>query len=413
MSTVIFISDGWGSKFGGINSFNYDLCLSFPSVLDCMIHKVVCITSGAKEDDLKLAKEKGLILINLAESDLNSTIITEKTEEYCKNSQIWWIGHDIKTGFLAIECAKSTKGSKSAIIHHMNYFAYYSYVVNNPTIAREKQKEQRALFKDADLIFAVGPELVQSANDILLKSEIHKTSIEIIPGIASIKPITEPLNQFTAITFGRLSIGHKDIIKQCKLAVAAFGYSCTQDNNFLSGDSKICLIGLENNEVEDINIELRSFASEFASRLINTEGYPYTEDRDDLFDLIKCSSVCMMLSIHEGFGLAGWEAISAGVPLIISKNSGLFDFLSCINVDLKVSSIDIKGDLESERTDVENVSKKLIDIKSNPKTYKKEALELREFLIKEGYTWANTAETMIKEMGIETKEKTKQKKYYQ
>lgn len=416
MTTIIFISDGWGTKFGGINSFNYDLCLNFASNLDCNNHKIVCITTGVNEDDIILAREKELVLINLSPSDLKPEIIIKKTSIYCANAKVWWIGHDIKTGFLAVECAKSANGNKCAIIHHMNYSAYYTYVVNNPIKAKKKNDEQRKLFKKADLIFAVGPKLTQSANDILLKSDVHKTAIQLIPGIADIIPIEEPLNQFTAITFGRLNMNNKDIIKQCKLAVASFGYSCKHDNNFLSGDAKISLIGLENNEVEKINSELRKYVSEFADRLINVEGYPYTEKRDELFDLIKCSSVCMMLSIHEGFGLAGWEAISAGVPLIISKNSGLFDFLNSINVDLKVSSIDIRGDLEEikegedfQGTDVENVSKILINIKNNSKTYKKAALELRDYLINEGYTWAKTSLTMLKEMGIETKEKTRHK----
>lgn len=54
-----------------------------------------------------------------------------------------------------------------------------------------------------------------------------------------------------------------------------------------------------------------------------------------------------MLSIHEGFGLAGWEAIAAGIPLVVSKNSGLYEFLddSFANQAAKyVYPIEIKGD---------------------------------------------------------------------
>ena len=28
MATIVFVADGWGSHYGGINSFNYDLCLN-------------------------------------------------------------------------------------------------------------------------------------------------------------------------------------------------------------------------------------------------------------------------------------------------------------------------------------------------------------------------------------------------
>jgi len=35
----------------------------------------------------------------------------------------------------------------------------------------------------------------------------------------------------------------------------------------------------------------------------------------------------MMPSWHEGFGLVAWEAIAAGIPLILGKNSGVYRYL--------------------------------------------------------------------------------------
>lgn len=233
MSTIIFIADGWGSKYGGINSFNYDLCLNLPLNLNCKEHKVICITTGdsLSEKDMDLAHQRNLILINLAKSDFTNSIIKAKTAEYCADTDIWWIGHDIKTGFYAVQCANDTN-SKCAIIHHMNYGAYYTYSTNNPIKTDEKQKEQLELLKKADVVFAVGPKLVKSANDILIKLNKKSEAIQLIPGVADIAPIEENLNQFTAIAFGRLNINENDIIKQCKLAVAAFAYTCEKKTIF-------------------------------------------------------------------------------------------------------------------------------------------------------------------------------------
>ena len=36
-------------------------------------------------------------------------------------------------------------------------------------------------------------------------------------------------------------------------------------------------------------------------------GHPFTESRLSLFELLADSTVCLMLSVHDGFGLTGWE----------------------------------------------------------------------------------------------------------
>ena len=130
MATIVFVADGWGSQYGGINSFNYDLCLNMHSVLNLEEHGVVCVTTGAtlSEQDYESAKEKGLLLVHFAKNDFAcDKIVKRLNNEHMLQETKWWIGHDIMTGFLASGCAEISDG-KCAIIHHMNYEAYYPYV---------------------------------------------------------------------------------------------------------------------------------------------------------------------------------------------------------------------------------------------------------------------------------------------
>ena len=227
MANIIFIASGWGAKYGGINSFNYDLCLALPACLDEENNRIICVTTGdmITREDYKYAENKNLILINVAKPDFNVDIIVEKVNSVLIDGISWWIGHDIKTGFLAADCAHKTN-SKCAIIHHMNYSAYYTYITDDATKTDQKQNDQKKLFEKADVIFSVGPKLTKSANDIL--NEIGKlpTAIQLIPGLADIEPINEVMTQFSAITFGRININKRDIVKQSKLAVAAFADAC-------------------------------------------------------------------------------------------------------------------------------------------------------------------------------------------
>jgi hypothetical protein len=72
---------------------------------------------------------------------------------------------------------------------------------------------------------------------------------------------------------------------------------------------------------------LKDFAEEYADRVINLHALPYTQDREQLYDELRAASVVLMPSWHEGFGLVAWEAIAAGVPLILSQQSGVYRLL--------------------------------------------------------------------------------------
>ncbi len=404
MTLLIFIADGWGAKFGGINSFNYDLCLAIPEVLDDN-YKAVCITKEATHNEITFAKGKGLEIIVTGNIDFDSdTIIIEEINKRYEAFEKWWIGHDIKTGFRAIECAKRT-GGKSVIIHHMNYGSYYIHMSGDAEKTEAKQNQQEQLLFEADKVFSVGPKLKKSAEDLIkIKDENSKKTVtELIPGLAAINPIKGQLNKFTAITFGRLS-DETNVIKQVKLAVAAFSDIYGKEIESFGNDAEVYAIGLNNDDLKKAQSDLRKFASKFAQRLVSTKGLPYTDDREVLFKHLRTSSVCMMLSLHEGFGLVGFEAIAAGIPLIISKNSGLYEFLDgtvgAVGIG-GVYGVDILGSDDENsfnESDLENISRAIKNIKLDYSKCKSRALELREHLLSKEYTWQKTAETFIKSL---------------
>ena len=53
----------------------------------------------------------------------------------------------------------------------------------------------------------------------------------------------------------------------------------------------------------------------------------YLEDRDDLATLLSTANLAVMPSRTEGFGLTGLEALSAGLPFLVSKNCGFGEAL--------------------------------------------------------------------------------------
>lgn len=112
-----------------------------------------------------------------------------------------------------------------------------------------------------------------------------------------------------------------------------------------------------------------------------------------------------MLSWHEGFGLTGWEAIAAEVPLIISRHSGLFELVSdylhgagigCLNV------VDIQGQRggagEDNFTpdDLKQVSNAILSISANLGHHRDNARALKRLLIERfGCTWRDVASRFL------------------
>lgn len=122
-----------------------------------------------------------------------------------------------------------------------------------------------------------------------------------------------------------------------------------------------------------------------------------------LFRVLRDASVCLMLSIHEGFGLTGWEAVAAEVPLIVSENTGLYALLERSGGQALgcVHSIDIRGRVDPpfySDKDVGEVTRALRAIANNQDTAKSNAQALRGLLSE--YTWEATARRLLNGLGL-------------
>ena len=133
----------------------------------------------------------------------------------------------------------------------------------------------------------------------------------------------------------------------------------------------------------------------------------FTEDQTIMDFILKDTTVAFMPSRHEGFGLTGWEAIGAGIPLIITKNSGVWDciknykkkYIECLHgIDLENEFTEENG-LPYKKEEVSQVINQLEDYFKNQKKWHDSAIKLRDAL-KNEFTWENTAKIFLKAIGI-------------
>ncbi|MBN9682923.1 MULTISPECIES: tetratricopeptide repeat protein [unclassified Corallococcus] len=418
MARIVLITNAWGPKHGGINSFNTDLSKALGPVVAPQT-RVICVVMNAASNEVEDAAKHGVKLLSLNvqdgervdESRTLSVLAVVQAEG--ADEVLWWIGHDVISGAVAAALPKCSGQGKSALIHHMNYVAYSSYKHGEALAAKRKEDAQRNLFRQADEVFAVGPLLRDSLSDLL--DGVRQPKM-IVPGLAEIVPVQLGV-KFSGITFGRFDPAN-DRIKQGRLAVAGFAVACREANakprepKSLRDEPLLRVIGVSPLSEEEKS--LRIFAREKAGRVLNLLPLPYEEDRNQLFDELRRSSFAMMLSWHEGFGLTGWEAIAAEVPLIVSRNSGLYKLiddrlgapgLACLTVVEVRGGLGELSDFGEENfdpADEQGVSQAILNLAHDIERKKQYAKTLRTLLSErsDGYTWANCARSLADALGL-------------
>ena len=407
MYTLITFATQWGSRYGGINSFNADFLTAFGLAYH-LEAQVICIVASATPEAIEEASKAHVRLVPLPFPPETTSFDSSHGQagvDVLKSSSISydlpktvWLGHDRITGAAAVAAAKLS-GGHSAVIHHMSYDHYESYAESSQT-AYNKVQAQAAIFREADIVLAVGPLLRDAAIDLIrgLK-DVHM----LIPGLAEIEPRKAP-NTFVAFMSGRLT-EDASRIKQGHLGVAAVAQAQRDGRDegrpeALRRPPKLLLRGVDfENALANFPLpkqrgtegELRRFAEEYADGVVNLHALPFTEDRRTLYDELSVASVALMPSWHEGFGLVGWEAIAAGVPLIVSKNSGLYRLLEEEHPGQGtgcVYSLVIRGKEDEpffRDEDLESTVETLKQIADNPSNARKQANILKNIL--EDYTW--------------------------
>ncbi len=421
---IVLIGTAWGAKHGGINVLNTDLAIAITGVLQPNIYKVVSIAVNPFVTELDEAEKWGVHLVSLKESDHKEFIEEERAEEIVSRVKekmntegqiLYFIGHDIVTGFAAIAASKLVDGSKSVVVRHMDYWSYMMYRTLNGLDTLQRDKKQKWVTQEADIVFAVGPKLYERAE--FHRKKVNRSSVvQIIPGLPKINGFDFIQPSFAGITFGRFD-SVNDRIKLGSLAVAGFCYAASDRSlaHLYGKDPSFTIIGIGDEEKE----KFKSLAIKYSKkgsakssyRVPNIVPINYLEDRELLFDHLSEQTVCLALSFHEGFGLTGWEAISAEVPLILSENSGLFDLLVNEGFDNLVYSVDVGGedaDGNLQDGDIEIVSNKIKEIASGTMKAKRNARKLKTKL-KDKYSWSSTAYKICSELMLKLKPEMEEK----
>ena len=398
-SSVLIVATAWGTAHGGVNAFNSELCCAFAR----LGVTTTCVVTHADHTDIALARARGVTLLSAGiDSDVwptaAETPLVASLADAQRKSQLW-IGHDVITGpvMLAAHTLAGSKGAR-AIIHHMHYLSYKA-MESSPEDAEQRHATQKALLASPDFVIAVGPKLTVTANDHMRGVAHRPTVFEILPGLTLTPSLPAP-GQFQLFFAGRLS-GKAARLKQAPLAAASFGRAISSSS--LGADPILTMVGGATGST--YGTELAALAEKEARRYANVRLLPFTADRTQFLSRLSEQSAAMLLSVHEGFGLTAWEAIGAGVPLILSSNSGVWEVLhrvggtalGCVRVVDVRASADLDTPLPQ---DIAAVADHVIGVARDPDRARRDAGALLEQL--RGCTWDKTASQILEATGLRT-----------
>ena len=187
---------------------------------------------------------------------------------------------------------------------------------------QRKHKNEVELCKLADKVVAVGPKLAETFSRYLRRSEKDQDVINLTPGIFSefsdVKQAHGELSSFSVLVFGR---SDNEDFQLKGYDIAAKAIAELKDKTY-----KLTFVGATSGEEEQVADMLLQQGIDPSQLKVR----PFNENREQLAELLCEVDLAIMPSRTEGFGLAALEALSAGLPVLVSENSGLGEALKKI-----------------------------------------------------------------------------------
>ena len=313
---VIILASEWGSSKGGLSTINRELAIQLAK-FPCL--QVTFFLPKCSDEDKKAAESHGV-----------SIVVATRRPGYKELSWLSFapghlkidvvVGHGVKLGRQAQVICESHNCKWVQVVHtdpeELGMFKGYE---NSISKGEEKHHVEKELCRMADFVVGVGPKLAEAFRKYLGSCKKHQDVFEFTPGIfdefSSVQQVPDERKQCSVLVFGR---GDEEDFKLKGFDIAAKAVAALSD-------TILVFLGAPNGKHEEI--AQRFIDLGIPANRLRVRGFMEREALKQLFCEVD---LVLMPSRTEGFGLAGLEALSAGLPVIVSKNSGFGEALGSI-----------------------------------------------------------------------------------
>ena len=314
---VTLLSSEWRSTKGGLSTVNRELAIQLakhPSV------EVSVYLPKCSEEDKQVAASHNVHLIEAEEMAGYDNPVDWLSSLPDGHVVDCVIGHGAILGRQVQVIKRQCKCKWIQVVHTApeELGMYKSYA---DAISRGEKKHQAEvkLCEKADQVVAVGPKLAAAFSGYLRPCGKDQDVLNLTPGIfsefADVKQASQEISSFSVLVFGR---GDSEDFQLKGYDIAAQAIAELKDVTY-----KLVFVGAtsgEEEKVADLLLQQGIDCSQLIVRCFN-------ENREQLAQLFCEVDLAIMPSRTEGFGLAALEALSAGLPVLVSGNSGFGEAL--------------------------------------------------------------------------------------
>ena len=373
---MTLLTSEWGSTKGGLSTINRKLAIHLAKYDNVE----VCMYLPLPTDEDKKAADKCRVRLLKAKKRSGYDPIDWLAYVPSDHQMDVVIGHGIHLGRQISFIKEVHQESKWIQFVHtdaeeLGMFKTYP----DPTAKGEKKYEVDVeLCQQADQVVAIGPKLADAFSRSCGKGKVHDFTPGIFSEFADIKRDTEETGVFHVLVFGRGDSEDFEI-KGYDIAAGAVALLKNEQHTF-----KLVFVGAPNGKQEQIK---EMFLKEGISRsqLIVRSA----KEREQLAQQFYEADLVIMPSRTEGFGLTALEALSAGLPVLVSRNSGFGQALT--KVPFGRSSVVSSEDPEVWAKEIQKVHRK------GRKVRLEEATELRK-KYSETYKWEEQCSKLVEKV---------------
>ena len=312
---VTILASEWGSTKGGLSTVNRELAIQLAK---CPVVEITFFVPQCSEGDKNIALSHNITIVEATRRPgFEELEWLSFPPEHLQIDII--VGHGVKLGRQAQVIRDSHKCKWVQVVHtepeEQGMFKYY----DNPILkGEEKHNVEVELCEMADFVVGVGPKLSEAFRTYLRGCGKDQAVLDFTPGVfdefKSVKQVLEERKLRSILVFGRGDVEDFEL-KGFDIAARAVAKL---------PDTHLVFVGAPDGKHDEI-----------AKRLLNCniptnrlKVRSYVKSRESLKRLFREVDLVLMPSRTEGFGLTGLEALSAGLPVLVSKNSGFGEALS-------------------------------------------------------------------------------------
>ena len=372
---VTILASEWGSTKGGLSAINRELAIQLTQFPDV---QVTFFLPKCSHENKKEAQCHGISIVEAERRPGYEELDwLSSPPDYLQIDVV--VGHGMKLGRQAQFIRKYHKCRWVQVVHtdpeELGMFKCYENPISK---GEQKHHVEVELCQMADLVVGVGPKLTEVFRKYLSWCKKDRDIFELTPGLfadfAFVEQVPVQRKHFSVLVFGR---GDAEDFELKGFDIAARSVAALPD---------VTLVFVGAPEGKHNGIAKRFLDLGIPANRLRVRGFT---DQGALKRLFSEVDLVLMPSRTEGFGLTGLETLSAGLPVIVSKNSGFGEALG--NVPYGSSFV-----IDSEDPSVWTAAMKGIWSKDRQLRLD-EAKVLRDSYGKR-YSWSEQCENLLEKM---------------